>query len=63
MHDRRDGVEESECLLAGTLRNRGGKIGRGKRAGGDDDAVPFVGRNRDLATLERDERHATSGPR
>ncbi len=63
VHDRRDGVEESQRLLAGALRNRGGKIGRGQRAGGDDDAVPLVRRNLTLAALQRDRAAATSAPR
>ena len=56
MHDRRDGVEEGERVFAGERADRGGEIGRGERAGGDDDAVPFVGRQRHFAAHERDER-------
>ena len=41
MHDRRDGVEEGERVLAGQLADRLGERGRGERPGGDDDAVPI----------------------
>ena len=44
MDDRGDGVEESELLFTGQLYDRSGKIGRGQRAGCDDDAVPLVRR-------------------
>ena len=43
MHDRRDGVEEGERLLAGLLRQRLGERRRGEGAGRDDGVVP-VGR-------------------
>ena len=56
MHDRRDGVEKGERVFAGQRADRGGEIGRGERAGRDDDAVPFVRRQRDFAARERDER-------
>ena len=46
MHDRRDGVEKGERVFAGERADGGGEIGRGERAGGDDDAVPFVRRQR-----------------
>ena len=49
MHDRRDGVEEGERVLAGERADRGGEIGRGERAGRDDDAVPVRRRQRDFA--------------
>ena len=56
MHDRRDGVEEGERVLARERADRGGEIGRGERAGGDDDAVPFLRRQRHFAARQRNER-------
>ena len=56
MDDRRDGVEEGERVFAGEPADGGGEIGRGKRSGGDDDAVPVGRRQRDLAARERDQR-------
>ena len=56
MHDRRDGVEKGERVFAGQRADAGREIGRGKRAGGDDHAVPFGGRQRHFAAFERNER-------
>ena len=56
MHDRRDGVEKGQRVFAGERADAGGEIGRGERAGGDDDAVPFVRRHGDFAARQRDER-------
>ena len=56
MHDRRDGVEEGERVLAGQRADRGGEIGRGQWAGRNNDAVPVVRRPCDFAALKRDER-------
>ena len=57
MHDRRDGVEEGERVLAGQRADRGGESGRGERAGGDDDAVPVRPAARATSPrVERDQR-------
>ncbi|MNQ92242.1 hypothetical protein D3C85_1076610 [compost metagenome] len=44
MDDGGDGVEEAEAFFAGQLQNGLGQGGRGQRAGGDDDVVPFLRR-------------------
>ena len=44
MHDRRNGVEERQRVFSGATADRLGKLRRGQRAGGDDDAVPVAGR-------------------
>ena len=51
MHDRRDGVEEGERVLAGERADRLGQRGRGEGAGRDDDAVPL--RRRQAAISSR----------
>ena len=62
MHDRRDGVEEGERVFAGQSADAGREVGRGKRAGGDDHAVPFGGRQRHFAALERNRAAAPRAP-
>ena len=56
MHDRRDGVEERQRVLAGQRADRVGQRGRGEGAGGDDDAVPIVRRQRHLLAADLDQR-------
>ena len=62
MHDRRDGVEEGERVLAGERADRVRERGRGERAGRDDDAVPVVGRQRDLVAPDLDQRMRGRAP-
>ena len=57
MHDRSDGIEEGQIALTGELLDGAAQAGRGERAGGDDDAVPDIGRQaRDLPALDGHER-------
>ena len=58
MDDRRDGVEERQRVLAGQGADRGGEGRRSQRPGGDDDAVPIVGRGSDFAALDANVRIA-----
>ena len=62
MHDRRDGVEEGERILAGELLDRFGERLRGQRSGRDDDAVPILGRQaRDFGAFHGDQRLGEHG--
>ena len=62
MHDGRDGVEEGERIFAGQCLNGGRERRRGQRAGGDDDAVPFGGRQAcDLFARDGDQRFGFEG--
>ena len=58
VHDRRDGVEEGELVLAGQLQDRRGRgAGEVSGPGGDDDAVPVGGRQAgDLLARDGDQR-------
>jgi len=44
VHDRSDGIEERQRVLAGQPADRIGESGGGERTGGDDDAVPVLRR-------------------
>src|SRR5690606_31784726 len=52
VHDRGDGIEERQLVLAGETADVVCESGRGERTGGDDDALPLRGRQFDLAALD-----------
>ena len=56
VHDRREGIEESERGLAGERADRIGERWRGERAGGDDDAVPVRRQGGNFLAADIDER-------
>ena len=56
MHDRRDGVEEGQRVLAGDPADGVGQRGRGERAGRDDHVVPVRRRQRHLLAHDLDQR-------
>ena len=58
MHDRRDGIEESESGFTGERADGIGKVFGRKRAGGDDDVVPVGRRRRDFLAPDFDQRLA-----
>ena len=63
MHDRRDGIEERQRVLAGELADRVGQRRRGEGAGRDDDVVPVRGRQAgDLLARDFDQRMVVAAP-
>ena len=58
MHDRRDSVEESECVFAGAGADCLGQRRRGEGTGGDDDIVPLGWRRQNLFAPDVDQRIA-----
>ena len=64
MHDRRDGIEKGERILAARFADRIGKRGRGEGPGRNDDVVPVRRRQAvDLAAFDADQRMAFRSPR
>ena len=62
VHDRRDGIEEGERLLAGEFLDRARERRRGEGAGGDDDGIPILRRQAgDFLPADLDERVVLQG--